>query len=280
MTIRRDLEYAYPGDDLSRAFTATLTSGSQEVGYEPVRLTNDDPSYPFRASTTTFRLLWDFGTATRVQHVTLIHHNFLAALAGVTLAMGSSTATTDFSRTFTIRPYQENDFPQNESLDLRDVDPSYRYLSLALTSANSVAAALGKIAILSTVRTLDGTLMIDAEDDEAHPVVSHKTDIGVETIYAHGTRLRTMTGDKLQAATDAAAIRSWNRASRGRSLPFMLIPHIGEDSAAGTDEETWLVRWTEDSLPRTYLVPDLALSKYVLKFSEVSRGLRPTPSAV
>ncbi len=280
MTIRRDLEYAYPGDDLSRAFTATLTSGSQEVGYEPVRLTNDDPSYPFRASTTTFRLLWDFGTATRVQYVLLVHHNFIAGLAGVTLAMGSTTATSDFSRTFTIRAYHKNDFPQNEALDLRDVDPSYRYLSLALTSANSVAAALGKIAILSTVRSLDGNLLLNTEETAAHPIVEHQTDVGVSTIYAHGTWLRTLSGEKIQEASDAAAIRDWNEATRGRSLPFVLIPHLEPDAAAGTEEEAWLVRWTDNVLPRIYLIPDLGLSHYLLKFSEVSRGLKPTPSAV
>ncbi len=278
----RDLEYAHPSDDLSRAFTATLTSGSQATGYAPVRLTNDNPAFPFKADSTTFRLLWDFGTARPVEYLLLVHHNFLAGLSGVTFAMGSTTATSSFSRSFTIRTYHEDLFPVNEHLDLRDVTPTYRYASLAVTSANSVACALGKIAILTRVRALDGNLMLDGapEEDESHPIVEHKTDVGVSTIYSHGTRLRWLRGDKIQKATDAAAIRSWWRATQGRSLPFVLIPHITRvPSPTPEEEESWIVRWEQPNLPRTYIGPDL-LSRYHLTFEEVSRGLRPTPAAV
>ncbi len=279
--VRRDLEYGHPSDDLSRQFTATLTSGTQATGYEPVRLTNDDPSYPFKADSTTFRLLWDFGSAKTVEYVLLVHHNFVAGLTGVTVAMGSTTATSDLTRTFTIRPYHEDQWPVNEHLDFRDVTAHYRYLSLELVNANTVNAALGKIAILSSVKTLDGTLMLDTEEDEQHPLVEHKTDIGVSTIYAHGTRLRWLRGEKIQEASDSAAIRAWNRASQGRALPFVLIPHLETDDASPTtaDEESWLVRWEEDRLPRTYFSADL-LSRWRLKFEEVGRGLKPTPSAV
>jgi hypothetical protein len=278
--VTRPLEYAYPSDDLSRAFTATLTSGTQATGYEPVRLTNDNPAYPFKASSTTFRLLWDFGSAVPVKYVLLVHHNFLAGLSGVTFAMGSTTATSSFSRSFTIRTYHEDLFPQNEHLDLRDVTPTYRYASLAVTSANSVACALGKFAILTNVRTLTGNLRIAAEADESHPIVEHRTDVGVATIYSHGTRLRWLRGDKIQKVGDAAAIRSWWRATQGRSIPFVLIPHITRvPSPTPEEEESWIVRWEQPTLPRTYIGPDL-LSSYHLKFEEVSRGLRPTPAAV
>ncbi len=286
MSTIRDLEYAHPSDDLSRAFTATLTSGSQATGYAPVRLTNDNPAYPFKADSTTFRLLWDFGTAMPVEYLLLVHHNFLPGLSGVTFAMGSTTATSSFSRSFTIRPYHEDLSPVNEHLDLRDVTPTYRYASLSVTSANSVNCALGKFPILTTVRTLDGNLMLDGapEEDESHPIVEHKTDVGVATIYSHGTRLRWLRGDKIQEAADATAIRSWWRATQGRSIPFVVIPHVLNDDAPVTspaveEEESWIVRWEQPNLPRTYVGPDL-LSRYHLKWEEVSRGLRPTPAAV
>lgn len=276
----RDLEYAYPTDDLSRSFTATLISGTQSTGYEPVRLTNDDPSYPFKVDSTTFRLLWDFGTPKTIKYALLVHHNFVAGLSGVRLAMGSTTATTDFSRDFTIRTYHEDDFPVNEHLDLRDINPSYQYLSLELTAANSVNAALGKIALLSSVRNLDGNLELsNVQDDETHPLVEHRTDVGVSTIYIHGTRWRWLRGDKIQVASDSALIRSWNRAANGRGLPFVVIPHIETDADAGAVEESMLVRFEKEELPRTYIGPDL-LSRWRLEFEETSRGLKPTPSAV
>jgi len=287
VTVIRDLEYAYPADDLARAFTATLVDGSptiQAVGYGPERLRNDNPAYPFKVDATTFRLVWDFATAQTVRYVLLVHHNFVAGLGGVRFAMGTTDATTDFSRDFIIRAYHEDDFPLNEHLDLRDVSPSYRYASLEVTVANSVNCSLGAFPMLTTVRALDGNLMLDAEDDESHPMVEHKTDVGVSTIYVHGTRLRWLRGDKIQESTDAAAIRSWNRATLGRGLPFVLIPHILDEHAPVTSpeveqEESWIVRWEDPNLPRAYIGPDL-MSRYRLKFEEVSRGLKPTPSAV
>ncbi len=286
MSVPRDLEYAHPGDDLSRAFTATLTSGSQATGYAPLRLTNDNPAYPFKVDSTTFRLLWDFLVPLPVEYLLLVHHNFQAGLGNVVFAMGSTTGTTNFARAFTIRAYHEDSFPVNEHLDVRDTTPTYRYASLECASANLVNCALGKFPILTTVRALDGNLMLDGnpEDDEEHPTVEHGTDAGVETIYAHGTRRRWLRGDKIQANTDAKAIRSWDRASGGRATPFVLIPHLVDDDAPATsptveEEESWIVRWEDKQLPRTYVGPDL-LSRYRLKFAEVSRGLKPTPSAV
>jgi len=283
----RDLEYGHPSDDLARAFTASLVDtspSSQAIGYGPERLTNDSPAYPFKVDATTFRLLWDFGTPTAVLYALLVHHNCVAGLGGVRFAMGSTTGTTDFARDFTIRAYHEDAFPMNEHLDLRDVAPTYQYASLEVTSPNSVNCALGAFPMLTSVRALDGNLLLDAEDDESHPLVEHKTDVGVSTIYQHGTRLRWLRGEKIQAATDAAAIRSWNRATFGRGLPFVLIPHLLDDDAPVTSpaveqEESWIVRWEDPNLPRTYMGPDL-MSRYRLKFEEVSRGLKPTPSAV
>ncbi len=283
----RDLEYAYPSDDLSRAFTATLTAGSQAAGdYLPAVLKNDDPAHPFKVDSTTFRLLWDFGSAMPVEYVLLVHHNFLTGLSGVTFAMGSTTATSNFSRTFTIRRYHEDLFPVNEHLDVRDVTPTYRYASLEVTSANSVNCALGKCAILTRVRALDGNLLLEGspEDDESHPIVEHQTDVGVSTIYSFGTRLRWLRGDKIQRDSDARAIRSWSRATEGRAVPFVLIPHlINEDAPVESppvdQEESWIARWEDKTLARSYIGSDL-LSRYHLKFEEVSRGLRPTPAAV
>ncbi len=281
-TVPRDIEYAWPSDDLSRSFTATLLAGTQAAGYGLERLQNDNPAYPTKWDTNTFDILWDFGTATAVKYVLLVHHNFIPGLTGVTFKMGNTTGTTAFSRTFTIRDYHEDLFPVNEHLDLRDVTPTYRYARLTAADANVVPCAIGAFPILTEVRALDGNLLLDAnpEDDESHPLVEHKTDVGVSTIYSHGTRLRWLRGEKIQENTDARNIRAWNRATQGRSIPFVLIPHIiDDDHEDTTDEESWIVRWEQQNLPRTYFGPDL-MSRYRLQWEEVSRGLRPTPAAI
>src|SRR6266566_3573997 len=104
------LRYTYPADNIAKIGTCTLTTGTQAAGvtprdYLPGRLLDDDPAHPFKTDTTTFRILWDFGSALTAVLVALIHHNLAHNLTNVKFAMGSTTATTDFSRSFVIPAY-------------------------------------------------------------------------------------------------------------------------------------------------------------------------------
>src|SRR4030095_810612 len=167
---------------------------------------------------------------------------------------------------FTIRSYGDDRFPTNEHLDLRigGTPPVYRYASLSVTSDNVVPCAIGRVPILHTVRALDGALLLEPEEDESHPLVEHQTDLGVSTIFGFGTRRRWLRGDKIQQNSDASAIRAWNRATYGRGLPFVLIPHVFPDGDPSA-EEAWICRWENDRLPRTY--PNtMLLSRYRLPF--------------
>lgn len=269
-----DFQYTHPADNIAGAVTPTLSSGTTASGYSVANLSDNDPSKPWKASTTTFRLVWDWGSAQTVKVVALIHHNLQASLSGVKFEMNAadSWGAPSFSQTLTVPAYHEDDFPANVYADISATSPSYRYGSLAVTSANIVACSIGELVISTGLRSLTGCLMVDASDDEEHPIVEHRTDVGVSTIYAHGTRWRWVRGDKVQAATDAQKIRALNRASQGRSLPFVILPHLQND-------EPFFVRFEKTTLPRTYM-DNAWVSRYRLEFEEVSRGLIPTPSAV
>ena len=273
-----DLEYTHPTDDLARSTDPTSVSGTVASGYSLENLGNEDPAHPCKWDSTTMRIAWDFGSAVAPKLVVLVHHNVASGLTGVKFEMNGSNSwgSPAYSKEFPAASYHLDRFPLNLHVDLRTDAPSYRYASLAVTNANTVPLAIGEVIIATAIRSLDGTIQFDSEDDESHPLVEHQTDVGVSTIYRHGTRLRWVRGDKVVAATDAANIRTWNRASLGRGLPFIIWPKTAED-------ECWYVRWESDKLPRTYLAPDPAggfISRYRLAFSEVSRGLYPTPSAV
>jgi hypothetical protein len=269
-----NLWYCLPSDDIAVGETPTLVSGTQATGYPPENVGNEDPAYPFKVDSTTFRLVWDFGSAVAPKLVVLAHHNFAPGLTGVRFQMNATDVWTapSFSAEFPAASYHLDKFPLTLHLDLRSSAPSYRYASLVVTSANTVNCAIGEVIISTAIRMLDGTVQFDSEEDEDHPLVEHQTDVGVSTIYRHGTRLRWLRGDKVVEATDAAAIRTWTRASLGRGLPFVVLPHLAET-------EAWYVRWENGKVPRTYIGPDL-ISRYRLAFAEVSRGLYPTPSAV
>jgi hypothetical protein len=276
MTARTALEYTHPADDLAAAVTPTLASGTAATGYDVERAGNGDPAYPFKTNETTFRLVWDFTAAVTLEFVLLVHHNFAAALAGVVFQMNGSNVWTApaFSRAFTIAPYHEDAFPVNAWLDLRDAAPSYRYASLAVTTANVVPCAIGEVVLARQLRAIYGTFAVDVEEAESHPLVENKTDVGVSTIYAHGTRWRWLRGQVAPQEADIAVnIRAWNRATLGRGKPFVVWPHLEDD------DEPLYVRWEKEELPRARIAPD-GISRYQLAFEEVSRGLRPTPAAV
>lgn len=277
MSDRIHLDYNHPSDDLAAAFTPTLASGSMATGYELAYFGNTDPSLPGKVNETTFRLVWDFGSAQPIEAVVLIHHNLVAALAGVYFQMHGSNSwgSPSVSHAITIPPYHEDRFPQNAALDLRDFGsvPSYRYASLAVTGANSVACAIGEIVLATQLRSISGTFQVDAEEDESHPLQENRTDVGVSSIYVHGTRWRYVRGQVVQEEGTAVQIRAWNRACFGRGYPCLVWPHL-EDS-----DEPLYARFEKDGLPRVRIGPD-GVSRYQLAFEELSRGLKPTPAAV
>jgi hypothetical protein len=269
------LEYTHPADDLAGTVTPTLASGTAATGYPPENIGNQNPAFPFKTEETTFRLVWDFGAAVTIASVVLVHANLEAGLEGVLFEMNDtdSWGSPAFSQAIVIPEYHEDAFPQNAWLDLRDLSPSYRYASLAVTVANAVPCAIGELVLAQTMRALAGTFQLDSEEDEAHPLVENRTTVGVSTIYSHGTRWRWIRGDVTDTGAVAEQLRAWNRATLGRGLPCVIWPHL--DAA----DEPLFVRWESEKLPRTHLAPD-GISRLRLAFEEVSRGLVPTPSAV
>lgn len=273
-----DLEYALPTDDLKRiAGTWALVSGTTDVGYGLERLTNDDPAYPVKFNETTFRIARDYGTVVSPQYAAVIHANLAPGYASLVLQGHTSNVWTApaFSRPFPAMEYHENGFPLNLPLDLRTAAPSYRYWSLAATVPNTVPIALGLFVLVDAVRALDGHLLLSGnpEDDEDAPSNRHVTDAGVESTLSFGTRLRWLRGEKLSQTAEGADLRSWHRAAAGDAGRFLLLPHM-------EDNEPWFARFGASKLPRTHQMPDSLLYGVRLEFAEISRGLKPTPSAV
>lgn len=269
-----NLEFSYPADDLAAQVAPIVTIGTAAALYPVANLSDGDPAHPFKVNETTFRLVWDYGVPVSPKFAMIVHPNFTDGLTGVKYQGNSSS---DFSAPayeieFPAATYHEDDFPANLGVDMRDDDPSFRYWSLVNTVANVVPVSVGLFVVSSNVRALDGRFVASAGDDEDHPLVENRTDVGVSTIYIHGTRLRWLRGDVVEQATNALAIRSWNRATSGRGLGFMLLPHLDGD-------EPWFVRFEKTNQARSYLGTGLD-SRFNLAFEEMPRGLKPTPSAV
>lgn len=267
------MKYTYPADDIADLVVPTLVAGTLEAGYPPENISNQNPALPFRTSTTTFRLVWDFLTAHLVAHVSLIHHNFSAGLTGVKFEMNATNVWTSpsFSRSFTIPAYHEDKFPANAALDLTDVNPTYRYASLVVSVANIVACSVGEFVIASTIRDFSSIrLNGSSSDDEDHPLIEHSTDVGVTTFFSYGTRGRWRRGQVTNTDAVITQLQSWNRSSQGRFLAFVIV-----DQETG---EPLFVRFVDSKRIRSLV--EHGVNSVALGFEEVSRGLIPTPSAV
>lgn len=270
-----NLRYTHPIHNLAARFTPTLVSGTAATGYEIGWLSDNKPARPFKFNETTFRILYDFLTPMPVSLVALIHANAEEALTGLTFQMGATAATSDFSETLIVGPYHEDKFPKNTHADLTDDVPTYRYAAFESSDPNVVAWAIGELLMYEQTFDLDGSFLLGSnQDDEDHPLVVHTTDVGVETTFLYGTRLRELSGRVVtKSQTTGAQIRSWNRAALGSGLPFALLP------PDLNDDELWFVKFKNSNLPREYFLAN-GISAFNLAFKEVSRGLYPTPSAV
>jgi hypothetical protein len=274
-----DLEYALPSDDLKRYGNWSLVAGTTtDVGYGIERLTNDNPAYPVKFNETTFRIEKDFGAVVYPQFAAVIHANLDLGYVGLTL-QGNTSATWGspaYSKTFPVATYQNNAFPVNLALDLRDDAPAYQYWSLTATTVNSVPIAIGLFVLVDAVHALNGHLLLGSnpEDDEDTPSNRHATDAGVESTFSFGTRLRWLRGEKLlDGEAEGTQIRDWHRAASGDAGRFLLLPHM-------EDDEPWFARFGTSKLPRQHQLPNQERFTVKLEFAEISRGLKPTPSAV
>lgn len=271
--VTQTLQFAYPTDDLAPQFTPTLVTGTQAAGYPIANLSDDDPAHPWKTDTTTFDLLWDFGTAKTVKMVGLIHPNFQSGLTGVTFKMGNTTDTLSLSRSFVIGPYGEDGYPPNPYLDLSDANPAYRYARLVANAANIVPISIGRFVMVQELRGLRGFIIPkNPTETEEHPITENSTDAGVVTIFSLGVRRRSFTGEMVEDDINMATLRSWRRSSQGRSKPFALLPHLQGD-------DLWFARFNDTKIARSYIGVS-GLSSVPEGFEEVSRGLKPTPSAV
>lgn len=269
-----ELKYLHPDDNLVASITPTISVGTAESGYGVDKLVDKDPSVPFRISGTTLRLIWDLGSTTSIGAFALAHHNLSASLSGVKFEVHSASdfTTPDHSFTLTVPAYQ-GEWPTNIGADGTDLSGfSGRYVSFAVTSANAVNVSLGEIAIATSWRTLGRTLRLGADENLGHPISEHLTPLGASHRWQYGHRERAMAGEIALTSADSTKLRAWQEATKSRSVPSWIWPCGIEP------DEPWYVLMGESSRVRTY--HSQGLHVYRLGFTEVSRGLIPTPSAV
>lgn len=263
--------YCLPSDNLAPSATITARAGSTiDAAYPAANLVNINPAKPGKLAETSGGWVFDFGTAVTINLAAIIHHN-IAAGSNVRIQANSSddwdgSPATPFDVAFTIGTYREDGFPLNPWLDLTALGAhSYRYWSIVVVTAQTNPVAIGEIVLATSARTFTKNLAPGLSDDEDHPIVEHRTDHGVSTVYDLGTTWRSWSGE-MPVVSDAGvnAVRALARDARGRARPFVFIPDPAVNDA-------WYVRLGVSAQSVTRYL--MNVSQVPIAFQEVSRGL-------
>jgi hypothetical protein len=263
------LVYQLTADNL--AASGTITPSTEDSIYPIENLYDSNPAKPMRFTSTTGNIVWNFGSATQVDFIAIIHHNLTPGLE--VRFQGNATdswSSPSLNQLLTVPADDLDNYPNNIYEDITDLSPrTYQYWRLVVVGTNAANVALGEVWISNQIRTLDDVdIKYPVEEQNEHPIIEHKTDYKVSTIYDLGIKIRRFSAEAQSLnTTQTAAIRTWWDSTRGRVRPFIVVP----DSDAPDVYGAMLVRFTEIIHVDRHVFPNITDVR--LSFEEVSRGL-------
>lgn len=257
--------YGKPSDNVAGNATITVQTGTVDSDYPLANLVDDNPAKPAKLTTTTGRIVFDFGSAQTLQLIALIHTNLDAGLtvkiqANATDSWGSPSV----DLAITIPTVPDDDYPINPWLDLSGSAYSYRYWAIYISGTNSAAVAIGEVWMQATKRSFTRNILWGCEEMEVRPSVEHATTYGVTTVYPFGIRMRRVSGSVRANQTAAAELLALERDCEHRGSPFLFILDPAVNDAL-------YVRWGIAPFRKRNVF--LQTRPIDVTFEEVSRGL-------
>lgn len=258
--------YCRPTDIVTSG--ATITASAADSGYPASLLGNKNPAHPAKLTDTSGWFLFTFLAAQALDLVALIQHNLDQGLA-VYLQGNSSDSwgAPPLSVAFTIPAIRADNFRQNVYLDLSAVSPrSYQFWRVYVSGTNTYNIAIGEVLLIETKRTLSPNIRASFTRELTHPVIEHKTDANVSTIYDLGISWETIRCTIKNTAAGADSQETLFRSSGGRSQPFFF------NQDPGTTEPLY-VRRLDSKLNLTFSLPNRSLQEHAFDLEECGRGL-------
>jgi hypothetical protein len=258
--------YCRPTDIVTA--NAAITASAADSGYPPSLLGNKNPAHPAKLTTTSGWFLFTFTAAQILAMVALIQHNLDAGLAVYLQANSSdSWASPPLSVAFTIPAIRADNFRWNVYLDLSAVSPrTYKYWRVYVSGTNSYNVAIGEVLLIATKRTLSPNIEASFTRELNHPVIEHKTDANVPTIYDLGIQWETIHATIKNTETGADDQETLFRSAGGRSQPFLFIQD------PGTTEPLY-VRRLDSKFNITFPWTNRARQEHSFDLEECGRGL-------
>lgn len=248
--------------------TITVESGALDAGFPVANLTDQNPAVPIKVSTAPCGIQFDMGTATSVEAVALIHHNFDVGLGvrwqgNASASWGSPT----LNQLFTFTADHADGYSKNPILDIRGISHSFRYWRLLIPSGNSATPFLGEIWIFGTLYEVAANIEMPGRFGRRFPGLRHQTDGGTLIDYAHGSKVRTLRAMTHPDTTGRTARETLIDDTLGGARPFVLDPY------GVTGGDAWMVKFA--AFPGGHEVGEVAydLHEHAVEVLELSRGL-------
>lgn len=210
-SLRPQLIYQHPGDDLAKLYAPTLVSGAIDPNYPLENLSNDNPALPAKFTSTSLRLVWDLTFAQLVALPIFLHWN---------VDVGA-TATWEVNTTNTwpglaVTPIVTNDLNGAGYRPYSWLDQSAalgrRYASLAI-SGNAEPIIIGGIWLGATQRLLDSLIAWGVKTPIGQRKVVLETNMGVRHKFTRAPTGRIADGQMLCSQSERDAVKFWAEAT-------------------------------------------------------------------
>jgi hypothetical protein len=255
------------GDDNNVDDAAIVTPSTEDPDYPVDNLWDSDPANPFKMTDPNGNIVWDFGTATTIDLVALIHHN-IAPTADVRIQANATNVWTSptLNQVITIPAAEGDGYPVSPFKDLTALSRSFRYWRLVVSGNSGDDLSIGEMWMSQPKKSLVHNYSWGYELGLEKGIIEHKTDYESSAIYDLGYKIKTLDGEIQTSDAGLAAIKDWWEQCRGRALPTLIIPDPDVNEAL-------LVRWTVPSIKwRRDFTNNVLVN---VGWREVSRGLRP-----
>lgn len=253
-----NFQYHRPTDRIT-AGTWSLSTGTARTGYEAAKVADSDPSLPCWITGTSIRLVNDFGSALRVDHVYLIAHNFVnAADVRVQMHTSSSWATPDVNVALTVPTAEVDGFAYNLHADVAAAYPTAgnrtkQFLSIANLVANTASVYIGEIVIYGSVRNLSRNPSWTLTQPRRRLTGRSTSKRGVSTVYDYGSLERRLSGSWQASPTDFSDLRALEADAHSDALPFVVVLNPGSSTARDAEPlYVRLARTVTDATPQVY----------------------------
>jgi hypothetical protein len=224
-------KYSKASDIVTSSATITVPTGtvSTDANYGLTSLYDGNPAKPCKFTTAYATILFDFGSAQRLDAFAMPHHNIDAGLGVLFQGNASdSWGAPTLSASVTIGAHDADGHVKQAWVDLTGVSgysvSGFRYWRLYIPATNSVAVQIGEALLVAQLRTLTRGI----QDTIARPITrgyipAMETEAGVKLYYERDVKQFGISGNIVGTLQDYADVKALLDDTHGPCRGFFFV---------------------------------------------------------